>query len=119
MIKEKSSYASSITYFLMVILFVTLRMLANYGVLDFLAQNEVVADVVLSCFIQIGIMFSMSLFAYSLIKKQKVKTTFKQFGFKKISFKAVLICILMGFCIFFINILVSSFFNGIISGLGY
>ncbi len=119
MVKNNSSNCAVITYFLIVVLFATLRMLVNYDVFDFLYQNDVVADVVLTVIIQLGLMLSMSLFFFSLLKRQKVKNTMRQFGFRKISFKAISICLLMGVCIYFINIFVSSFFYNLISSFGY
>lgn len=114
--KNKISTSSLFCYFLIVVLFAVLRMLSAFGVFDNAGSY---IDVVLNIVIQVGILFSISVFGFSLFKKNKVGDTLKFYGFKKISFNAVLISIIIGLIVYFLNIFVATFFNAILSLFGY
>lgn len=114
--QQKSFNAANITYFLIVVLFVTMRLLSSFGLLKFMGDG---GDYFFTIFIQIVLLFGGSIFLYSSLKKQKVKFTCQEFGIKKISAKAVCLSILLGAVVFFLNTYVSSAFNGLIELLGY
>lgn len=109
-------FNANLTYFILIILFVLIRISTAVDLFSFLGGAE---SYILNGLIQIGFMFLLPLFLYSLLNKQKVKTTFKDFRFNKINFKSVLICIGIGILVFFLNIAVSSFFSFILQLFGY
>lgn len=114
--KYKSFNSAMLTYFIIVILFVTLRLLSSFGLLSFMGSA---GDYVFTIVVQIGLLFCGSVFLYSALKKQKVKRTFGEFGIKKVSWKIVGFSVLLGVVVFFLNMFVSSTFNGLIELFGY
>lgn len=114
--QQKSFNAASLTYFLIVVFFVALRLLSSFGLLKFAGEG---GDYFFTIVIQIVLLFCGSIFLYSSLKKQKVNFTCKEFGIKKISGKAVWLSVLLGAVVFFLNMYVSSAFNGIIDLFGY
>ena len=105
-------------YFTILALFVGIRISANLGAFSFMPTdigNSYFSTIV----IQIVLMFLVTLGLSCLMFKEKPKQVFKDFRFKKISFKAVLISFGIGILLFFLNLIVASFFSSILSGLGY
>ena len=95
--------------------FAIIRMLTSFKVLSFSGAW----DYAINAFIQIGLMFALPVFIFCFRHKEKPKETFKFFGYKKISFKAIGIAILMGIAVYILNIFVSNFFYSLIKSLGY
>lgn len=116
MVKRKTTFNSILTYFVIVIAFVAIRTISSFGLLSFMGEY---GEYVFTIVVQIGLLFCLSIFMFSGLQKQKVKTTFTFYGFKKISWKAVLITIVLGAVVFFLNIFVASFFDIILSLFGY
>ncbi len=98
------------------VLFVVIRICTAMNAFSFLGVAE---DVVLTSFVQIGLMLILPLFLISKLNKKKSGDTLEDFGFKRIDFKTVLISILIGILVFILNIAISSFFNFILGLLGY
>ena len=61
----------------------------------------------------------MSVFLFNALTKNKLRDTFKFFGYKKISAKAVLISIGIGVIVYFLNVFVATFFNVLLAFFGY
>jgi membrane protease YdiL (CAAX protease family) len=115
--------------------FVGLRVLGTVGAFDKLSESA--ADIVFSILSQIVIMFLIPVIAIALYKKKTTpetmtfaqfvagenelaaKSTFEHFGFKKINAGIVGWTVVLGAAMFFFNIFVSSFFNGILSMFGH
>ena len=116
MIKQKTTFNSLLTYFVIVIAFVTIRMLSAFGLLTFLGES---GQYIFNFVVQVLLLFGLSIFMFSGLQKQKVKTIFKFYGFKKISWKAVLITFVIGIVVFFLNIFIANFFDVILSLFGY
>lgn len=76
-------------------------------------------DTLSSILIQIVIMFAIPLLMHSLLMKKNLKETFSDCGFKSITSKMLLISILLGFVLYFINSFVANAFHSIISMFGY
>ncbi len=115
-IRNKTTRNTIICYTTIVVLFVVIRMLLHFGVLNFLGE---IGEDILNAFIQIGMLFSISIFMFKGIQKAKVRDVFKYYGFKKISWKAVLYAILIGVIVYILNVFVATFFNAVLSALGY
>ena len=116
--KKQSSllFGSTLTYFIILILFVLVRIIVQ--LVDFNINRELL-DVIATSIVQIGIMFLLSVFMFSVLRKQKVKKTFKDFGYSKLSLVSILISILIGCLCYFLNISIASFFSTIIKFCGY
>lgn len=111
--KRSLFFDTSLIYFIVIILFVGLRIFTNL-----VPINDGVS-VLLNFLIQIGFMFLVPLVLYKLLCKKKTKEVFKEFNVKKINFKAILITILIGFIVYFLNLAIASSFNIFIYGTGY
>lgn len=111
--KRSLFFDTSLIYFVVIILFVGLRIFTNL-----VPINDGVS-ILLNFLIQIGFMFLVPLYMYKILRKKKTKEVFKDFNVKKINFKAVLITILIGFIVYFLNLAIASFFNIFIYGTGY
>ncbi len=116
--KNKSTFFKiSFIYFISLVLFVLVRIAFQLGFLS--GINDKLQDILSTSIIQIVIMLILPFLFYKLFFKKKTKQVFVDTGFKKISGKAVFICILIGIIAFIFNIVVSSVFNGIIGMFGF
>lgn len=115
-IKNKITKSSFYCYLLIVIVFVAIRMLSEFNVLSFLGPT---GKYILNAFIQIGLLFTISVFMFKSLTKSKTKDVFSFYGYKKISWRAVLISIAIGIVVYVLNIFVATFFNTLLSAIGY
>lgn len=111
--KRSLFFDTSLIYFVVILCFVGLRIFTN------LVSLRPGVSVLLNVLIQVGFMFAIPFFMYKFMRKKQTKQVFKDFNVKKIGFKAVLITILIGFIVYFLNLAVASFFNIFIYGTGY
>lgn len=114
--KNSSFFSATFTYLIIMAVFVGIRIFASFNLLSFLGDYE---DLVYSLIIQVGVIFGLSLVLYKTFSKKKVKEIFKEFKFEKISLKAVLICVGLGFLVIFLNIAFNSIFDLILRLFGY
>lgn len=105
-----------ICYFPMIVLFVAIRIMSHYKLFSFLGT---VGSYILNAAIQILIMFTIPIFLFSALHKRKVRETFSFYGYKKISFKAILIAIIIGIIVYILNVFIASFFSSILQAIGY
>lgn len=103
-------------YFGIVVCFVIIRMLSAFNMFSGLGAW---ANVVFTIVVQVLLLFGASVFLFSFISKNKVKDTLTFYGYRKITGKTVILCFLMGICVFFLNVFVSSFFSSILELFGY
>ncbi len=113
---KSNQFVTTFVYFLMLIIFVAVRIFFLYVDLP-LSDN--LKDVLSTIVVQGGVMFLMSVGLFSIIKKQKMKTTFKNFGYNKVGVKPIILSVLIGILCYFFNIFVASFFSTIISLCGF
>ena len=111
--KRSEFFDSSFVYFLIISCFVIIRIISS----TFQISSEL--GYVLNATIQLGLMFSLPMFVYSYFRRQKLKTTFAQYGFKKISFKSIIYSILIGILVYFVTIFIATFFSAILALFGY
>lgn len=114
--KRDPFFASTMTYLIIMIAFVGLRIFAQYGLLKFLGDYE---DLAYSLIIQVGIIFGLSFLFFKGFTGKSCKEIFKDFGFKKISVKAVFLCIGIAVCLIFLNTAFNSIYTMILSFFGY
>ncbi|MBO5394561.1 MAG: CPBP family intramembrane metalloprotease [Clostridia bacterium] len=112
----KINRTSAITYFVMVVLFASIKVLLGFGVLDGIGE---IGKELLGAFIQIGIMLLLSIGVMCITLKQKPLEVLRYYGFKKISWKGVVLSVLIGIVIYILNVFLSSFFNMFLGMLGY
>lgn len=106
-----------IIYFIILSAFVFVRIASNFGLFNF--DNDIIADLVSTGIIQIGILFLLPLILYICFFKTSPKKVFKDFGYKKLSAKAILICFGLGILAYILNVFVSNFFAIILNYIGY
>lgn len=105
-----------IIYFVIAALFVVIRALSSFGLLNFLGDY---GGYVFSFVIQVVLLLGGSVFLFAKLTKQKTKQVLVNYGVIKISSKTIIWAIVAGAIVFFLNVFISSFFNSIISALGY
>lgn len=109
-------FDTTLIYFILMVLFVGIRILADNNLLNFFGDYS---SYVFTVLIQIGIMLFLPIFLYCKLRKKTLKETLKDFRFGKISIKAVGIAVCIGVLVYILNIAVSSFFSLLITLLGY
>ena len=109
--KNKNIFKINIIYFVALTLVALVFVLGYTGIL----KN----DILTSFLIQIVVMFAIPLLMYSLLMKKNIKQTFKDCGLKKVSLNIVLISIILGIVLYFINSFVADVFASIITLFGY
>ncbi len=114
--RDKSFNYSVLVYFLIVVCFVTLRLLSSFGLLNFLGNA---GDRIFTVVVQIFLLLGGSIVMYSALKKQRIRRTFTEYSIGKTSWKVVWLSVLLGVAVFFINTFVSASFNGLIELFGY
>lgn len=112
---KKSIFKIFAIYFACMAIFCCIRILASLG---FIPDGKW-GDVLYSIIIQVGVLFLLPMGLYCLFMKSKPKEVFKKAHFYKINFKIVLISLGLGIICFFINVAVSSLFNGILTFTGF
>ena len=115
-VKQKLSTKSLVCYFIIVLVFAINRMLYAFGVFKGFGDSF---DYLFNVITQIVILFALSVFLFNALTKNKLRDTFKFFGYKKISAKAVLISIGIGVIVYFLNVFVATFFNVLLAFFGY
>lgn len=109
--KKKSFFKISIIYFIAISLVAVIFSLGYLG----LIQNEYLS----SFLIQVVVMLAIPLLMYTLLSSKNIKQTFADTGFKKISTSMILITILLGLVLYFLNSFVADIFGAIITLFGY
>lgn len=113
---EKRLFWCNLCYFIILSLFVILRIISSLGWLDFAGDYE---DAIFTLLTQVCILFAVPMLVYTFAFKQMPKEIFRAFGYRKVSGKVILCSIGMGFIAFFVIMFVSSFFSVFIQMLGY
>lgn len=115
---NKNLFYTYLIYFIVILCFVGIRIFSSAGGFSFI-KNDTLTDYVATLLIQVVIMGIVPFGLYKIITKKTIKQIFADFGFKKISFKAVLLCVGIGVCVYILNLYVASFFSNILSLFGY
>lgn len=113
--EHKSIFKTYGIYFVSMFLFCIVRIVASLG----LFPDGKWGDVLSSLVIQVGILFLIPATLYALLLRVNPKQIIKTCNYYKCNIVVILISIFIGILCFFINIAVSSLFNGILSFLGY
>ena len=114
--KHNDYFYTNLVYFIIVVLFVGLRICSSMKVFSFLGES---GEIVLTLITQVGLMFLLPLFLFSKLSRKTKKQVLRDYSFNKINYKTVLVSILIGVIVFILNIAISTFFNYILTLLGY
>ncbi len=109
--KKSTFFKINLIYFIAMLCIAVIFVLGYMGIFD----NSYITTFL----IQIVVMFAIPLLMYSLLVTKNVKQTFRDFGFKKISASALIISVILGFVLYFINTFVANATQTIISLLGF
>lgn len=115
---NKEIFKTYLIYFIVLVLFVGVRIASNLGAFGFIS-NSVLRGSVATLIIQVGLMVLVPFVLSILFLKKRPKQYFKDCSFNKISFKVVLLTFALGVLLFLFNLIVANFFNNIINNLGY
>jgi len=113
-INNKLAFYSGLIYLSIMTLFVVIKILSYFGLLDFVGS-----DYIFKILVQIGFMFLLPLFLYSKIFKTNLKQTFYHFGFRKTSKTAIWISIVLGICMFVLVNYFSALWTTLLDLFGY
>ncbi len=114
--KNKDLFYTNLIYFIIMVIFVCVRICTAMNVFSFLGVYQ---ELILTIFTQVGILLVFPLMFFSKLNNSNYKITIKKYNFRKINFKSVIISILIGLIVFILNIFISSFFSFILTLLGY
>lgn len=117
LIQDKKVFYAGLIYFIVIILYIALRILWGSGV--FSGLDPVVSDILFSSLVQLVVLAGLPFILWKVLCKQSFKQTADRFFFKKISFKSVLISLALGVLLYIIIIYVSSFWSTLLSFFGY
>lgn len=110
-------------YFISLFCFVVVRIASSLGAFSFMPSD--IADLIFTIIIQLMVMgiipfvLYITVYKKEKITKQSIKTALSDIGFKKISLKSIICSVLLGICVYVFNIIIASFFDLILSLLGY
>ena len=113
--KNKSIFKTFAIYYIVMVVFCLVRIIASKGVFP----DGKVGEIISSCVIQILVLLLLPFFLYCLMLKVSPKQLIKTCNFFKCNYKVILISFGIGLLCFFVNLAVSSLFNGILSFTGY
>lgn len=112
---KKSILKTFAIYYICMAVFVGVKIFASSVYLP----EEKWVDVTYSTVVQLIVVFLLPLLLYCLFLKVSPKNVFKTCNFNKISLAVIFISIGLGIICFCVNIIVSSFSNGLIGFSGY
>lgn len=113
--KGKSIFKIFLIYYISMLLFCTLRIVVQLGIFP----DELWVDVLLSSFVQLGLLLLLPSILFCILFKCKPSKLIKDCNFNKVNYKVILISLGLGVLCFIINIAVSSLFNGVLTFTGY
>ena len=116
LVKERDLSKVYFLYFLILVGLILFRILSSFGLLSFFGD---VGDYLFTFVIQVVILFGLSFFWFGRISGKSKNMLLKEYKFKKISKKSLIIVIFMGIVVYFLNSFVASFFYFLLSLFGF
>ena len=114
LIDNKIVFYTGLIYFIIMALFVILKVISCFGLFSFSGAGYVYRLIV-----QVGLMAVLPISLFSILLKKNAKQTFEFFSFRKITFVSILVSILLGICVFIFITYISSLWSGILGLFGY
>ena len=116
--KNKSIMKTYMIYFIVVVLFILVRILVSENILV-ISEDSFINSSVLNVLVQVGILFIVPMTLYCVLLKVSPKSVFKTCNVNKPNYKILLLALLFGLLAFIFNIIISSVGLGIITFFGY
>lgn len=113
---NRKIFNTGLIYFIILTLFVGIRVGASLNAFSFLGDW---ADLALTIFVQVGLLILLPLILHSYLNKATPLKSLQDFNIKKVDGKTVLISIAIGFIVFILTIIISFLFSLILSFFGY
>lgn len=120
--QNKQYTVTMLVYLTAMVLLVLLQIVASLGWFNGLSDEAltVVSSVLPQIVIMFGVPFVMLLSAQKINGEPvSVRRVTEHVGWRKMSFKNVLLVFLLGVCLYLLNIFVASFFGAILQAFGY
>ena len=108
---------ASICYMIALLSFITIRILSCYGV--FSSFKGFLGDLEITILIQIVCLILLPFSFYRLTTNENLRTTLKNFGYKKIKLNTIFLCVILGVIAFLFNMCISSIWNFLLALFGY
>ena len=116
--KHKSIMKTYMIYFIVVVLFILMRILVSEKLLV-ISDDSFLNSIWLNLIVQVGILFLVPMTLYCLCMKVSPKAVFKTCNFGKVNYKILIWALVFGLLAFIFNIILSSVGLGIITFFGY
>jgi len=114
-INDKKIFYSGLIYFIMMCVFVGVRIAAQYAP----SEENFWTSYGFTLIIQVGIMGLVPFVLYKLLTRTKAKQQFRDFGFTKTTGKTILYAVLLSIAVYICVIFVQSFWMTMLYTLGY
>lgn len=114
LIQNKLAFFGGLSYFIAMLSFFGLKILAYFGLLNFPGSDNSLKIVV-----QVVIMFLLPLLCFKLSSRTSFKKTMRIFSFRKISGKSILYSTLLGILVFVFTFIFSGIWSNFLSLFGY
>lgn len=117
LIHDKRVFYAGLIYFIVIILYIALRIVWSTGVFNGL--DPIISDVLFSVFVQLFVLAGLPFILWKILNKQTFKQTAERFFFKKVSLKSVLASLALGVLMYIIIVYVSTFWTTLLGFFGY
>ena len=114
--KQDSLSKTYFLYFIILLFLVVFRILSAVGVLTVFGDA---GDYVFTLFVQVFVLFGISVFAFGKFHKKSTKEVLNEYAFKKISLKSIILSFGIGIVVYFLNSYIATFFYFLLSFLGF
>jgi len=116
--KHKSIMKTYMIYFIVVVLFILVRILVSENLL-LLSEDSFFNSIGLNLIVQVGILFLVPMTLYCFCMRVSPKSVFKTCNFDRPNYKIILWAVAFGLLAFIFNIIISSVGIGVLTFLGY
>jgi len=116
-IEDKTIFYSGLVYFLMMCIFIAVRILNSYQVLG--DPSTDLNSYIFTLIVQIGIMLLLPLLFFKKLSNKSYSKLFNDFGFKKVSLKSIVYALLLGVLAYILVLFITTFWSGLMQLLGY
>lgn len=115
-VSSRINRTAAITYFAIVVVFALMKILSHYGVMDFLGGG---GKMLLSGGMQVVLLGMIPMVAMCFSLKQKPLEVARFYGYKKISWKGIVLAVLIGIVVYILNVFFTSFISTFLASWGY
>lgn len=109
-------FNTGLIYFVVLALFVGIRIGTSLNIFSFLGSW---AELVLTIVVQIGLLIILPLLLNLYLNKRKTTQVLEDFKIKRVNGKTIFISVIIGCIVFILTVMISMFFNIVLSYFGY